>query len=135
MYPRNPSRGKNKTQGAGRSRKQGFKDHNIDRQILALHQAIGQKVLQQPTLADQVKQTLEDRLAAGKIRYGAYITWHSILDMLDEPETFYHALTDMSPKMCQLRRKTPFVGVLTEEERQAALDNAACGTTSIETLL
>lgn len=135
MYPRSPNRGKNKPHGASRSRKHGIKDHNIDRQILALHQAIGRKILQQPELVEQVKKTLEDRLASGKYHYGAYITWHSILDMINEPGTFYDSLTDLSPKMCQLRRKTPFVGVLTEEERQAALNNAACGTVSIETLL
>jgi len=53
---------------------------------------------------------------------------------VDSPEIFLAALLEDTPKLRKWRRRTPFVGVLTEEERQHALSQNAVGEISIETL-
>ena len=105
----------------------GFKDENIDRQIVAIHQAMGQKLLANPTLVDGVVERLNEWRDTGRIHYGGYITWISILDLMDEPDVFMHSMTEFTQQMRKLRRKTPFVGILNEDERQHALDAHALG--------
>ncbi|TLU64813.1 hypothetical protein FE810_10155 [Thalassotalea litorea] len=128
-------------QGTGRKnrsyqvKKNGIKDEYIDRQVLALHVAITEKMLRQIELVPQVRQTLEKRRELGRIGYGAYITWDSILDIIEHPNDFRAAMLENTPKMRRLRRKTPFVNILTEEERQKALlDNATGILTSLDNL-
>ena len=117
-------------------KKTGFKDENIDRQIIAIHNAIAQKLLKQPELVDGVKQRLEMQRDEGKIGYGQFITWYSILELFNKPETFVEAMVEDTAKMRRMRRKTPFVGILNESERQEALDTNATGyINSIEVLL
>jgi hypothetical protein len=53
--------------------------------------------------------------------------WISILDLLDEPSSFTKAMTEFTYQMRKLRRKTPFIGILTEAERQSSLDAHALG--------
>lgn len=108
-------------------KKTGFKDENIDRQIMAIHNAIAQKLLKHPDLVDGVKLRLESQRDEGKIGYGQFITWYSVLELFDKPQTFIEAMIEDSQKMRRLRRKTPFVGILTEEERQQALNANATG--------
>jgi hypothetical protein len=108
-------------------KKSGFKDENIDRQIVAIHRAIAQKVLANPELATDVLARLEIWKETGRIRYGGYIAWASILDMLDQPQIFIGAMTEFTQQMRKLRRQTPFIGILTEPERQSALDAQALG--------
>ncbi len=118
-----------------RSRKYGIKDENIDRQIRVLHAAMVEKLLQHPALVEQARTKVEERKELGKMRWGAYITWLSILELTDRPDLFRQAILEDSPKMRKLRRFTPLVGILTEEERQQALQRYACGEISIESLL
>lgn len=108
-------------------KKRGIKDDFIDKQVLAIHQAMAKKLIEQPQLVEKAKHTLEQRKQAGKLTYSAYITWLSILDFVDDAETFQNAILENSDKMKRLRRQTPLVGILTEEERQAALYNDAIG--------
>ncbi|MDF2177079.1 hypothetical protein P2G88_02285 [Aliiglaciecola sp. CAU 1673] len=116
-------------------RRGGIKDENIDRQILVLHSAILEKLIAQPQLLSQVMDTLERRREMGKMRHGAYLTWFCALEYLqDKPELTKAALLEDSPRMRKLRRQTPLVGILNEEERQAALLAEACGHTSIDVL-
>ncbi|WP_394176795.1 hypothetical protein [Thalassotalea litorea] len=116
-------------------KKNGIKDEYIDRQVLAIHKAIAEKILDQPELATKVRDTLEQRRVTGQIGYGAYITWDSILDIIDDAKVFRQAMLEDTPKMRRLRRKTPFVNILTEEERQQALmDNATGVLTSLDHL-
>jgi hypothetical protein len=117
------------------SRKYGIKDINIDRQILVLHQAMGNKLLANPELKAQMQCNLENRYSQGRIAYGTYLSWCTILELSTEPEQFMLALLEDSPKMRRLRRDTPFIGLLSEEERQAALNKGACGEVDITTLL
>jgi hypothetical protein len=47
--------------------------------------------------------------------------WVSVLELYAEPEQFCAGITEDSPYLRKLRRRTPFVGILTEQERQQAL--------------
>lgn len=111
----------NKKNRPYRVKKTGIKDENIDRQILVLHQAIANKLLAEPDLLEQVKAKLEERRDNGQLGYGAYMHWVSVLELYAEPEQFCAGITEDSPYLRKLRRRTPFVGILTEQERQQAL--------------
>lgn len=111
----------NKKNRPYRVKKTGIKDENIDRQILVLHQAIANKLLAEPDLLEQVKAKLEERRDNGQLGYGAYMHWVSVLELYAEPEQFCAGITEDSPYLRKLRRRTPFVGILTEQERQHAL--------------
>jgi hypothetical protein len=124
-----------KKKSMGRSGQHGIKDENIDRQILVLHQAMGDKLLTKPTLIEQMQQNLESRHDKGQMAYGCYLSWCAILELYEQPEQFMAALLEDTPRMRRLRRHTPFVGLLSEEERQSALNEQACGETDITTLL
>ena len=93
----------------------------VDKQILALHKAMADKLLAEPELKQQVLHTLEMRYNAGQLRHSAYIHWFSLLDQLNQPEVFLSELLSDSERMRKLRRRTIFVGILTEAERQAVL--------------
>ena len=128
-------RQQNKRQRPYRVKKTGIKDENIDRQILVIHKAIGLKLLAyhqsgDTSLTETVRETIESRRDEGRMGYGEYLTWSSLLDILDQPEDFLAALLEDDTRMRKLRRRTPFVGVLTEEERQAALNAEAIGELS-----
>ena len=110
-----------------RDARPGVKDENIDRQILAIHCAIGNKMVQHPQLAGQVQEKVQQRYSQGKMRHSAYLTWSSLLEFVHTPDKFLAALLEDSPKMRRLRRQTPFVGILNEKERQDALLKHACG--------
>ena len=102
-------------------KKQSIKDDFVDKQVLAIHQAIVAKVIQHPELISNVLEVLQRRKNQGRMSYGAYITWLSICELVSEPETFQKAILEDSPKMRRFRRETPFVGILTEQEREQAL--------------
>ncbi len=108
-------------------KKTSMKDIHIDRQILALHKAMVDKLLKHPELVDKVRQTLIQRQQSGRLRHSEYITWESLLMVMDTPELFKNGVLEDSEKMRKYRRRTPFVGILTEAERQAALDADAIG--------
>lgn len=110
-----------------RDRPAGLKNENIDRQILVLHKAMAEKLLGSPELVEQVKDKAESRYAQGRLNHGAYLTWLSLLENVHQPQVFLDALLEDSHRMRRLRRNSPFVGVLTEEERQQALLADACG--------
>jgi hypothetical protein len=114
------------TQGPRRQRHQrerGIQHRLIDRQIWLLHQAMVDKILLQPALLAQVKTTLERRYAEGNIYYGAYLTWHCIVEQISQPELFKQSVLEDSMLMRKYRRVTPFVGILSEEERLTALQS------------
>lgn len=108
-------------------KKTGIQDENIDRQILVLHQAIAAKLLAEPDLLEQVRAKLEERRDNSQLGYGAYMHWVSVLELYQQPEQFRQGITEDSPYLRKLRRRTPFVGILTEQERQQALLQHAIG--------
>lgn len=113
-------------------KKTGVKDENIDRQILAIHIAIANKLLVDndgdKVLVNQVLESLELRREEGRMGYGEYLTWLSAMEVIEQKDDFVNAICEDTPRMRKLRRRTPFVGVLTEEERQAALEANSLGT-------
>ncbi|MDN3651182.1 hypothetical protein QWY77_00070 [Thalassotalea ponticola] len=113
------------THRAYRLKKAGIKDEYIDKQICVLHAAIAKKVIANPELVDSVTQTLERYREQGKIGYGAYITWLSILQLAADKALFLAEMTRDDRTMRRLRRKTPFIGILTECERKQALEENA----------
>lgn len=108
-------------------KKTSIKDENIDRQIIAIHQVIANKLLKHLTLAEKIKERLKQQRDDGKIGYREFINWYSILELIDEPAVFINAMTEDTPQMRRLRRKTPFVGILTEQEREEAISLDAIG--------
>jgi len=121
------SRSQTKRQRSYHIRKASIKDEFIDRQILILHNAMANKILANPNLVEQVQVRLEEKRENGSMGYGAYITWTSVLELISDPEEFKKAMKEDSKKMRRLRRVTPFVGILTEEERQTAITKGAAG--------
>ncbi|WP_289031011.1 hypothetical protein [uncultured Paraglaciecola sp.] len=105
-----------------RERPQSAQQQNLDKQILCLHKAMAEKIIANHDFIPQIQQTIEARYESGKMRYGAYLFWSSLLEFIDEPELFLSQLLAESPQTRKYRRQTPFVGVLTEQERQAVLE-------------
>lgn len=128
QHSRKPNHGFNR-------RKNSVKNELIDRQVLVIHIAMVEKLLKHPELHQQIFDTLEGRLALGKLRYGAYMTWFSLMDNIHDENMFRSGVLENSPRMKKLRRRTPFTGVLTEEERQEAMNKTACGEMDIDNLL
>ena len=112
----------------GRRRKQRIIDDNIDRQILVIHRAMMAKLAQQPSLLAGVIQSLEARLAGGHPAFASMRAWSFILEGSRDIEELAKAVLEDTPYKRKLRRHTPFGGLLTEAERQQALDADAAGT-------
>ncbi|WP_232842879.1 hypothetical protein [Psychrosphaera ytuae] len=116
-----------------RQRRGGIKDELINRQVLVIHRAIAEKMLKahqagDDSLRQKVLETISTRYDLGKMRYGEYLTWQSVLELLDSPEDFVKGIMEDSPQMNKYRRRTPFVGILTEDERQRVLTQDALGS-------
>lgn len=94
-----------------------------------------EKLIAVPELRHKVIKTIEERYEQGRLRHGAYLTWICLMDNIDDPQTFRNGVLEDTPRMNKLRRQTPFVGVLTEAERQQAIEDDACGQTSIESVI
>ncbi|MBU1437389.1 MAG: hypothetical protein KKF79_08460 [Gammaproteobacteria bacterium] len=92
-----------------------------DLQIWRLHQKIVEKIEQQPALCQQVQQCLEVRLAAGQMRHAEFLYWSCLLLEAAQQQQFRDGVLSMEPHVCKYRRRTPFVGILTEQERQQIL--------------
>lgn len=106
------------------SRKQPTSSRNqqqLDRQIWQLHQAIVEKILQQPAHAGRLLQQLENRYQQGQLRHAQYLFWSSCLLQVDQPDLFRQAVLSNQPQAIKYRRRTALTGVLTEHERQTVL--------------
>ncbi|MDA8621579.1 hypothetical protein N9L48_02935 [Psychrosphaera sp.] len=115
-----------------RSSKGGFKEALIDKQVLVIHAAIADKLIAfnakgDNTYVEQIQNTLDSRRDAGRMRYGEYLTWQSVLEVIDDSVSFKSAILEDSHQMKKYRRRTPLVGILTESERQKALEENATG--------
>lgn len=116
-----------------RPKRGGIKEELINRQVLVIHYAIGKKLLEahakgDSTYIEHIKDTISNRYDLGRMRYGEYLTWQSLLELLDSPKEFMAGLLEDSHQMNKYRRRTALVGVLTEQEREEALSNGALGT-------
>ena len=82
------------------------------------------KLIAQPQLRQQVIDTIESRYQNGLLRHGGYLVWICLMECIEEsPDDFIQGVIADTPQMRKLRRKTPFINVLTEQERQHALHN------------
>lgn len=93
----------------------------LDQQIWQLHQAMVEKILQQPDHASRLLQQLESRYQQGQLRHAPYLFWSSCLLQIDQPDLFRQAVLSNQPQATKYRRRTALTGVLTEHERQAVL--------------
>ncbi|GLX77905.1 hypothetical protein tinsulaeT_12450 [Thalassotalea insulae] len=107
--------------------KRSIKDEYIDKQIWLLHRAMTNKIIKQPQLTQQVIAKLADFREQGRIGYSDYLHWLCLLENVNDSQAFNDGVLENSNKMKRLRRQTPFVGILTEQERQAALTAEAIG--------
>jgi hypothetical protein len=83
---------------------------------------MAKKLLANNEYFEPVCRTIEARYASGKMGYGCYLFWSSLMEHSADAELFLSTLLDNSPSIRKYRRKTPFIGILTEQERQQALD-------------
>ena len=111
-----------------RSKKLSLLDENIDRQIQAIHAAIAKKLLNSAELRELARDKIEAKFKQGQLRYSEYLHWLSTLDNFELTDTFILGFTEYTPQLRRWRRNTPFTGILTEEERQQALEQNALGT-------
>jgi len=109
------------TRNRVRNRPKTAQQDNIDKQILCLHKAMGEKLIANHQYISQVVETIQARYESGTMRHGAYLFWSSLLEYIEQPTLFMETLMENSPQITQYRRQTPLIGILTEEERQAAL--------------
>ncbi|WP_166425724.1 hypothetical protein [Paraglaciecola sp. 20A4] len=109
-----------------RQRSNSLQYDNIDRQILVLHKAMVDKLVMRPELRQQIIDTIESRYANGQLRHGGYLIWTCLMEYIDDqPDVFIQGVLADTPQMRKLRRRTPFVNLLTEAERVAALTETA----------
>jgi hypothetical protein len=106
-----------------RVRPKNAQQENIDKQILCLHKAMAEKLLANHNYIPQVIETISTRYESGKMGYGGFMFWTSLMEYIDQPDIFMQTILENSLTTKQYLRQTPFVGILTEAERQAALDN------------
>lgn len=93
----------------------------LDHQIWQLHQAIVEKMLQEPAHASRLLQQLESRYQQGQLRHAQYLFWSSCLLQINQPDLFRQAVLSNQPQAIKYRRRTALIGVLTEDERQTVL--------------
>ena len=120
-----------RNQAASAQSNRGQQERQVDLQIWLLHQAMVNKLLAEPARLPALVAKLEQQLAAGQIRHGAYLFWSSAFALLAQPELaqpelaqhelFRAAILSTEPSANKYRRRTFMVGLLTEEERQQAL--------------
>ena len=86
---------------------------------LALHEAVGRKLLADPAVVERARAKLEEWLAGGGRSTPLWLRWREVLDRpLDEIVAF---LGDPSEDAAWLRKASPFAGVLEPRERLAIL--------------
>lgn len=130
MFKRNPSSERRKRAYA--HKRTSIKEEFVDRQIIALHLAIAEKIIAQVEMGNRdyinhVQTVMDERREQGRMHYGEYLTWQSLLEIVDDAKAFKAGLIEDTTQMKKYRRRTPFVGILTETERTAALEKNAVG--------
>jgi hypothetical protein len=99
----------------------------IDRRSLAMHRAIGEKLLANPTLLEIARENL-DRWSASNGRSQRY--WDAWREILSRPlAEIVRLIGQEGEAMDALRQATPFAGVLEPRERWAIYEQFAPGRT------
>lgn len=94
-----------------------YSDHmRLDARSLALHAVIARKFLADPALLDRARETLERWKGLHGPALPAYFSdWERIL--VRRPEEVAGLLVSMSEEATRLRQSSPFVNILTPQER------------------
>ncbi len=91
----------------------------VDTNLLAIHKRIGEKLLAHPELINKVEAKLEARFKAGMTYRSIYLDWWAVIEMKNDLPSMIEQLCEPSEQMNRLRRHSPFVGILTEQERES----------------
>ena len=94
----------------------------IERRSLALHEAVAARLEADPRLLEGARANLERWLSTAP--RAALIEWRQLLDVTPLPQLLA-LLRSPGDRAVQLRQSSPFVGVLSPEERQSILDRYA----------
>ena len=93
----------------------------MDARNRELHRAIAEKMRQNPTLVLRVQKTLERWLRAvneSERGYDALLEWKRILE--EQPlDRVLEFISSGDEEACRLRQSSPFVGLLSDQERMA----------------
>lgn len=114
----NTASGRRRTAGSPK----GQQEKLIDSSILALHRAMLDKILADPTLLPPLIEALEQEQQQGLLRHSEYLFWRCAFAVFHQPELFKAALLSREPQACKYRRRTRLRGILSEQERQQALN-------------
>jgi len=89
---------------------------------LWLSHAVAGRLVQDPDGTLRSARQNLTRMLAGSARGSAKVWLQQWVELLDGPiEDILEALTSRSPRSRELRQNSPFAGVLTEQQRQAAM--------------
>ncbi len=98
----------------------------IDHRSLALHEAMAEKLRHDPELIQAARATAQRWLSRpGYENHPALREWLSLLDL--PLLSLIKVMLDPSEEGARLRQSSPFVGILTEEERLAIFAKYAQG--------
>lgn len=102
-------------------------DHRrLDERSLALHRLVAWKVLADPALLDQARETMRRWQTMEGSPSLALSEWESILSgPVDQVAEF---LMEPSERATRLRQSSPFCGILTEAERRAVYESYSTRT-------
>lgn len=90
----------------------------VDANLLAIHKRIGEKLATNPQLVDVAAQKLEERFEAGLVYRSIYLNWWAVIEMKNDMPSLIGQMCEESEMMNKLRRHSPFVGILDEQERE-----------------
>jgi excisionase family DNA binding protein len=91
-------------------------------QSLWLHRAIAGALVRDPAAVTSKARDAAERFLSASVPMGAERALTRWLELLDEgPEAVLRTLTSESAEAQELRQVSPFVGILSERERQAIL--------------
>ncbi|TRY29947.1 hypothetical protein [Aliiglaciecola sp. M165] len=90
----------------------------VDANLLAIHKRIAEKLAAEPHLVDLAAEKLEQRFAAGMVYRSVYLNWWGLIEMKNDMPSLIKQLCEDSEMMNKLRRHSPFVGILNEQERE-----------------
>ena len=92
--------------------------HDFERS-LALHEAVAERLRDDPAVLDRARARLEEWIARGGRAAPLLVRWRAVL--AGSPEQVASFLTDRSEEAAWLRSASPFAGVLDTRTRLAIL--------------
>lgn len=99
----------------------------IDRRSLLLHRLVSGKLLRNPALVERTRATIS-RWRSRNPEAPALIEWEELLSRMDVP-ALVRVLRSRNEEATRLRQSSPFVGILTEDERNSVMRRYASSRT------